>query len=1274
MGNSNVRVGSNVKNRIIAFLTAVMLFVSMLSLTTLVAAEEADYAPEEAVVEEYVPAPEPEPEPEQLAPEVEDGDDAVAETPDYETLYEYNEDDEGCDGNEEYEQAVLSIVNFEGENEYDEYEECEVVDLSLYNVPSELTHIGQTAEVYTSAAAASIINVYGIIDVEVVEDTTVTLTSGDVEEKFDFLGWYRGTEAPEIGAYIKDLDNVVELYSHEFTMPEDYVQYFALWGYDGVIGLRTDSRPAIWSISQEIIPSTATHVDVRIRLDQIPIGTHGEGLASAVVSFHYDPTFLSNPRRLANTSIFDFDLLSEAEMEQFNLIVATFMAFPINMTLENARNAVKGLADFAHGWIHTSGSNQGGNSLSIIFYYGGPSGTGGVDHDHGPNIIVMDWGPTGHSEPDTHVYVWFRFDVAPGTPVGSVANIIQAPRPPLMQSGGSGVQLNPGSVTVEGFNILYTANPQGGGTVSNMPTNHTGLVPGTHVTRTGEPTHANVDRIVDGVPVSTTVLFVGWSQTQTNRIFEAGERNQLPADWIPAGGNVTITNSDVTLYAIWGWSTDGEGPPDVLRDRVMLYVENWPDFNNRPTNQTESGNRQINTSVPLLHGTAEGWTFFGWVRGTEVTLPAEGVNWAEWRTANSAVVFDSPHSATMPITGSITYTAIWGNNGVVGANLVIANVPNVDVSGQIASQYVPAGQNIVLNPGTAEGWVFFGWVRGDNVPTSGTDWENWSAVPVNAARIYAANYNFGQFAPDESVRFTAIWGNYDGPGNGDNGNGDNGNGGNPIVGANLVIRNVPNVDATGQIATQYVPADEFRVLAQGTAGTLEFFGWVRGDDVPAVGTVWSVWSADPANAGRIYAANYNFGPFASEQAERFTAVWGDRDIVGDANLIIGNIPDQVPAPIGQTSSQVVPVGQTRTLAHGTAPAGLYEPLFFGTWIRGDVVPPVGAILDEWLAANPTVPNFAAGRTTQVFAEGTVLRYTAIWVCGYGIVGGGANLRINNVPMQAVRPISQTPTQVVPAGQSRVLVHGTAPAGLYEPLFFGIWIRGDVVPPAGVLLSAWLADNPTVANFAAGHTTNIFGVGSSYTYTAIWVCEHGIVGGGGYRNIRIFYYIDNGEGDLERDIENNPHGRLYSARIGETFSLETVLDRNELDSDNEYVFEGWVVFVNGIHNQDYIDDLDVEELHGTFTVPEPDAVTLVAVAEGIAARSVNIVGDEISLVAVWSIAEAEEAATPPRLPQTGIESSILLWVSLLGAALLLGAGTIIGLKNRYKDEIYDSFDD
>jgi len=718
-----------------------------------------------------------------------------------------------------------------------------------------------------------------------------------------------------------------------------------------------------------------------------------------------------------------------------------------------------------------------------------------------------------------------------------------------------------------------------------------------------------------------------------------------------------------TYTAVWSWNGIVGG--------ANLVIRNVPgvDTNGQIASQyVPAGQNRV-----LDPGTADGWEFFGWVRGDNV--PATGTNWATWSAvpANAARVYAANYDFGPFVSEQAEhFTAIWGNydggdngNGgdpIVGANLVIRNVPNVDANNQIATQTVPAGQNRVLDPGTADGWVFFGWVRGDDVPATGTNWATWSAVPANAARVYAANYNFGPFVSEQAERFTAIWGNYDGPGNG-----DNGNGGNPIVGANLVIRNVPNVAVSGQIATQTVPTGESRVLTSGTAVGLGFFGWVRGDDVPAVGIYWADWAAIPANAARIYAANYDFGPFAANESERFTAVWGYGGFVGIANLIIDNVPGQPSLPAGQTRSQVVPVGQARTLAHGTAPAGPDGPLFFGTWIRGDVIPPVGEILEEWLAANPTVPSFGAGHTTQVFAEGTILRYTAIWVCEDGIIGGGGNLIINNIPAQLIRPAGQTRTQVVPIGQTRALAHGTAPAGPDGPLFFGTWIRGNVVPPTGVMLSTWLADNPTVQNFAAGHTTNVFAAGSSYTYTAIWVCEHGVIGGGGYRNIRVFYYIDDGEGELERDIENNPTGRLYSARVGDTFSLETVLDRNELDGDNEYEFEGWLVFVDGEYTQDYIDDLDVDVLHGTFTVPGPDAVALAAAAGGIMA--LNTVGDEISLVAVWVLVDAEEETPPKRLPQTGVEGNILLWVALLAASLLIGGTTLGGLKkNKTNDEI------
>jgi uncharacterized repeat protein (TIGR01451 family) len=94
-------------------------------------------------------------------------------------------------------------------------------------------------------------------------------------------------------------------------------------------------------------------------------------------------------------------------------------------------------------------------------------------------------------------------------------------------------------------------------------------------------------------------------------------------------------------------------------------------------------------------------------------------------------------------------------------------------------------------------------------------------------------------------------------------------------------------------------------------------------------------------------------------------------------------------------------------------------------------------------------------------------------------------------VQSVRPAGQTETQAVPVGEDRALLPGTAP----QRLEFGVWIRGATVPVAGDNLAEWLADNPAVLYFDDPHTTSELGANIVYTYTAVWVCERGIVGGG-----------------------------------------------------------------------------------------------------------------------------------------------------------------------------------
>jgi len=183
----------------------------------------------------------------------------------------------------------------------------------------------------------------------------------------------------------------------------------------------------------------------------------------------------------------------------------------------------------------------------------------------------------------------------------------------------------------------------------------------------------------------------------------------------------------------------------------------------------------------------------------------------------------------------------------------------------------------------------------------------------------------------------------------------------------------------------------------------------------------------------------------------------------------------------------------------------------------------------------------------------------------------------------------------------------------------------------------------------------------------------------YRNIRIYYYLQDSN-TLECDTDNNAIGRNYTVRVGETFNLSGVLDRNTLDSENDYVFEGWRVYVDGMPHLYYLYEYgkDVLELHGSFEVPAPTSVFELSMEQPLAPMNLNVVGDDISLIAVWMIYEVHEcgngeSTTTPtagnnnqkRLPQTGIESNMLLWSALLVLVVVTGLDTIAKIK-RNKD--------
>ena len=223
---------------------------------------------------------------------------------------------------------------------------------------------------------------------------------------------------------------------------------------------------------------------------------------------------------------------------------------------------------------------------------------------------------------------------------------------------------------------------------------------------------------------------------------------------------------------------------------------------------------------------------------------------------------------------------------------------------------------------------------------------------------------------------------------------------------------------------------------------------------------------------------------------------------------------------------------------------------------------------------------------------------------------------------------------------------------------------------GYSLIGWLYEDELLTTAQVAERV----IDRSLTFVAQWEEIEQTISYYEYRNISIYYYLE-GYGYLVNDTVNNVIGREYVRRAGTIFSLAHIVDRNELASDNDYVFESWGVYVDGMRDDTYIIDKSINQLRGSFIVP----------------MSSNDKTASISLVAVWSIYEAQEngngdssnnndvgengnndngATTPeneddPRqkgLPQTGVEGNALLWSTLLTLVFIICLYTTSKIRN------------
>ena len=177
----------------------------------------------------------------------------------------------------------------------------------------------------------------------------------------------------------------------------------------------------------------------------------------------------------------------------------------------------------------------------------------------------------------------------------------------ITYSGGTGNKNNTVTNTytapVVSHGLTYNGNPQQSGTVQNVPTDSSKYESGTKVTlSTQEPTHSDVD--------NTKVVFIGWTETATTQIYGKGDTAPTTID------KVTMGDEDKTVYAAWGYDTNGNGTPDVEETPYTLtYDANGGSNAPIDSNTYLSGSKvTLNTETKPTHDKQDGKDvlFVGW--------------------------------------------------------------------------------------------------------------------------------------------------------------------------------------------------------------------------------------------------------------------------------------------------------------------------------------------------------------------------------------------------------------------------------------------------------------------------------------------------------------------------------------------------------------------------------------------------------------------------------------------------------------------------------------
>ena len=256
---------------------------------------------------------------------------------------------------------------------------------------------------------------------------------------------------------------------------------------------------------------------------------------------------------------------------------------------------------------------------------------------------------------------------------------------------------------LEKHKLTYNGNAQQGGTVSTVPTDNNIYIPGDKAELSEDiPTHSNVD--------GKKVVFIGWTETQMNKIF--GREATAPATVT----EVTFGSDNKTVYAAWGYDENNNGTADVLETYTLTYDLNG---GNEAAPKKVSGIKK-NTEVKLTE--EKGFTrnpneiFVGW----SATKHDDALTAATKQEDLEKLLITG---ATYRIgTADVTLYAVWAidSNGDGTPDYQTTYTVSYDLDGGIAvdgetyeEENVKPGETITIKAAPIrKGYAFVGWHDG----------------------------------------------------------------------------------------------------------------------------------------------------------------------------------------------------------------------------------------------------------------------------------------------------------------------------------------------------------------------------------------------------------------------------------------------------------------------------------------------------------------------------------------------------------------------------------